>query len=338
MCRASKTLCVELLAGADHLQGPTAAMVDVLQVLNAVARLRGAKQDPLNWQWCAADGRALRRAGSGTRRLRWPDLFVVPGWLARNGAHLSRLVERDHGAAARALAVHCAGGQVLGLYTGVALLGQAGLLEQRRAAVPWPFIPSVLRHAPHLQPAEGEAWVEQDGVWTADSPTLATELLLRALQACGLDDLAEAGRAVLLHTPERQRLVKAVARASTARVGPGTLERARRWLEDHWHERYDLGAAARAAATSERSLLRHFRAAFGHTPLQHVHQLRITHARILLETTYLPIEAIAERCGWHDAASLRTVFARHTGSTPAAYRERHRLRSTRRQWGQDLCR
>jgi transcriptional regulator GlxA family with amidase domain len=234
MARASRTLCVELLAGADHLQGPTAAMVDVLQVLNTVARLRGAVRAPLSWQWCAADGRALRRAGSGGRRLRRPDLFVVPGWLARNGAHLSRLVERDRGAAARAQAVHRSGGQVLGLYTGVALLGQAGLLERRRAAVPWPFIPSVLRHAPNLLPAEGEAWVVQDGIWTADSPALATEMLLRALQAAGLEDLADAGRAVLLHTPERQRLVKAVARASTARVGPGTLERARRWLEDHW--------------------------------------------------------------------------------------------------------
>jgi len=338
MRKPTEALCVELLAGADHLQGPAAAVVDVLQVLNTVARLRGAARAPLRWQWCGPDGHALRRAGSGGRRVRRPDLLVVPGWLARNGAHLSRLVERDRAAASRALAVHRAGGQVLALYTGVALLGQAGLLEQRRAAVPWPFIQSVLRHAPHLQLAEGEAWVGHEGIWTADSPALATELLLRALQACGLDDLAEGGRAVLLPTPQRQRLVKAVARASTARVGPGTLERARRWLEDHWHERYDLGAVARAAATSERSLLRHFRAAFGHTPLQHVHQLRVTHARMLLETTYLSIEAIAERCGWHDAASLRAVFARHTGSTPAAYRQRHRLRSTRRQWGQDLGR
>lgn len=329
---------MELIAGADHLQGPAAAAIDTLQVLNAVASLRGATLPPLRWQWCGPDGLALRRAGSGGRRVARPDVLLVPGWLARNGPHLSRLVERDCGAASRAQAVHRAGGQVLALYTGVALLGRAGLLEQRRAAVPWPFIQSVLRHAPHLQLAEGEAWVEHDGMWTADSPALATELLLRALQARGLDDLAEAGRAVLLHTPERQRLVKAVAQSSTARVGPGTLERARRWLEDHWHERFDMAAVAHAAATSERSLLRHFREAFGHTPLQHVQLLRITHARMLLETTYLPIETIAERCGWHDAANLRTVFARHTGSTPGAYRERHRLRTPRREWGQDLTR
>ncbi len=74
------------------------------------------------------------------------------------------------------------------------------------------------------------------------------------------------------------------------------------------------------------------------SPLQRVHELRVTHARVLLETTYLPIEAIAEQCGWRDSAALREVFTRATGSTPAAYRERHRLRTRRRQWGADLGR
>jgi transcriptional regulator GlxA family with amidase domain len=202
--------------------------------------------------------------------------------------------------------------------------------------VPWPFIPSVLRHAPTLQLAEGAAWVVDDRLWTADSPTLASELTLEWLAACGLSELAQAARVVVLHAPERQRLVKAIADDAQGRVGPGTLERARRHLEDHLHEPYDLQATARAAATSSRSLLRHFRAAFGQTPLQMLHALRVTRARMLLETTYLPIETVAERCGWRDPAMLREVFRRATGLTPAVYRERYRLRTGRRLWGRDL--
>ncbi|MBN8490852.1 MAG: hypothetical protein J0M00_05410, partial [Burkholderiales bacterium] len=72
MRKPTEALCVELLAGADHLQGPAAAVVDVLQVLNTVARLRGAARAPLRWQWCGPDGHALRRAGSGGRRVRRP--------------------------------------------------------------------------------------------------------------------------------------------------------------------------------------------------------------------------------------------------------------------------
>ena len=65
-------------------------------------------------------------------------------------------------------------------------------------------------------------------------------------------------------------------------------------------------------------------------------RLRITRARMLLETGYLTVEAIAEACGWRDAAMFRRIFREATGTTPSAYRERFRLRGRRRNWGADL--
>jgi transcriptional regulator GlxA family with amidase domain len=342
MEKRSRPLHVELLTGDDWLDGPAAAVVDVLRVVHSLAQARGARRAPSSWQWTSVDGRALRRAPAAPeRRVRRPDVIVVAGWAARSGAHLSRLVVRDRAACARLQATHAAGGHVVGFYTGVALLGEAGLLDDRRVVVPWPFVPSVQRHAPRARLVDGEAWVEDGRIWTADSPALATALTLELLHALGHGGLADAGRAVLLHSPERQRLASALARdppAPGGRVGPGTLERARRWLEDHLHEPYRQAALAQAASTSERSLLRHFQASFGQTPLQMLHAMRVTRARMLLETTYLPADVVAERCGWRDPAMLREVFRRATGLTPAAYRERHRLRTKRREWGRDLAR
>ena len=333
---------VELLCTEDMLDGPAAAVVDALRLLNALAQQRGARHAPFCWQWTSPEGRAVRRAPHGTRRVTPPDLLVVPGWHARNGPHLNRLVHRDRAACTRLAAVHAAGGQVLAVYTGVALLGEARLLDDRLAAVPWPFVASVRRHAPTVRLAPGDAWTSEDRVWTADSPALATDLILAALKAQGLagrpGEWVDAARTVLLHSTERQRLAEAVARATPSRLGPGALERARRWLEEHLQEPYSLARTAQAAATSERSLLRHFQAAFGCTPLQMLHGLRVTRARMLLETTYLPVEAVAEQCGWRDVVMLRRAFRRETGLTPAAYRARYRLRADRRQWGRDLPR
>lgn len=333
-----RPVIVEILVLDDGLDAPGAAVVDALKLVNHIAATRGSRRPPCTWRWTTPDGRAVRRAGAPPRPRGQAHVVVVGGWLARNGPHLDQLVRRDHAACARLAAAHAAGGHLLALYTGVALLGAAGLLQGRRAVTPWPFAAGMQRHAPGLLPAEDAAWAETDRLWTADSPALATELVLRALQACGLQDLAEAGRAVLLHAPQRQRLAQAIATGNGARVAPGSLERARRWLEDHLHEPYSLSATARAANTSDRSLLRHFRATYDRTPLQMLHELRVTQARMLLETTYLPLETVAERCGWRDPAMLRTVFQRLTGQTPARYRERHRLRSERRQWGRDLAR
>lgn len=318
------------------LDGPGAAVVDVLRLVNELAAARGARRAPLSWQWCRADGRTPRRAPGPSRRRELTDVLVVPGWHARNGPHLDRLVQRDQAACVRLQAVLRGGGQVVAFYTGVALLAHARLLDARRAVVPWPFITATLRHAPQLQLAEGPAWVVDDRVWSADSPALATELALQLLQACGLVDLAQTARAVCLHAPERQQLGKAFAQLNTRRVGPGAVERARRWLEDNLQLPFNLATTAEAAAISPRSLLRHFRTAVGQTPLQLLHCLRITRARMVLETSYLPVETIAECCGWRDVAMLRRAFRRATGTTPAAYRERYRLRTERRRWGRDL--
>ncbi|MDM7950605.1 helix-turn-helix domain-containing protein [Hydrogenophaga sp.] len=342
----------EILRCDEGLEGPLGALADLLRMVNTIARLRGLRHERVALQHRTPTGRITRGMAAiqtreasskeqiGRARLPspWlPDVLVVPGWQARNGPHLNRLVARDRAACDRLRAVHAAGGQVIGLFTGVALLAEAGLLDNSPAVIPWPFVPAVLRHAPSLQIVTGASHAQHQRVWTVDSPLLATDVALMVLQAGGLQALAESARAVLLHSPQRQGLVRAVAQDARSRVGLGSLERARRWLEDHLHEPYSLSDTARAAATSERSLLRHFGQAFGQTPLQMLHELRVTRARMLLETTYLSSEAIAERCGWRDPVMLREVFRRATGMTPAAYRERFRLRSSRREWGKDLA-
>jgi transcriptional regulator GlxA family with amidase domain len=339
--------CWEFLVCDEGLLGPGAAIADLLGALNLLAATRGVKSPLITWQWTLPSGRAARGCqGQAPRvprapRVGRPDVLVVPGWQARNGPHLNRLVERDAMACDRLRAVHAAGGHVIAFYNGVALVGEAGLLAGGRAVVPWPFVASVLRHEPTLDLVAGESVVEHRRVWSADSPALATEVALAVLNAGrpgDLGDLAESVRSVLLHAPERQRLVRALEAEARQRVGPGSLERARRWLEEHLHEPYSLSATAHAAAVSERSLLRHFQARYGVTPLQMLHGLRVMRARMLLESSYLSTEAIAEKCGWRDSAMFREVFRRFTGTTPAAYRARFSLRAPRQEWGRELSR
>ena len=336
---------VDILALADGLLGPGMSAVDTLGALNMLAALRGRRLPVAGWQWSGADGRAASRAlpRSGPRRT-LPQVVIVPGWHARSGPDLDRLVRRDHFAATRLRLAHEAGAHILGVYTGVALLAAAGLLDGATAALPWPFAGSVLRHAPTLAGSAEGAWARHGRVWTCDSPTALTEVLLAVLDALGQVELAASTGHVLLHSPERARLAgpaSSLAQGNTgrgARVGPGTVEQARRWLDDHLGQPYRLPTLAQACATSSRSLLRHFKAALGLTPLQYLHRARATQARMLLETSYLTVESIAQRCGYQDLAMFRRVFSAATGLTPAAYRERFRLRTRRREWGRDLAR
>ena len=58
----------------------------------------------------------------------------------------------------------------------------------------------------------------------------------------------------------------------------------------------------------------------GTAPLTWLTHQRVLRAQQLLESTGLPVEEVARRCGFSSAAAMRPHFRRFTGSAPAAYR------------------
>jgi transcriptional regulator GlxA family with amidase domain len=74
------------------------------------------------------------------------------------------------------------------------------------------------------------------------------------------------------------------------------------------------------ARISPRTFARRFREETGTTPLQWLLTQRVLEARRLLEESDLGVDAVAWRCGFGSAASLRDHFRRATATTPTAYR------------------
>jgi len=79
---------------------------------------------------------------------------------------------------------------------------------------------------------------------------------------------------------------------------------------------------AAAAHLSRRTFVRAFRVATGSTPAAWVRSRRLDEARLLLESTQLPVEQVAAHCGFGNAVTLRQIFAEAFGSTPSSYRKR----------------
>lgn len=87
------------------------------------------------------------------------------------------------------------------------------------------------------------------------------------------------------------------------------------------NEDYSIGKLARYAAMSERSLERRFKEVTGTTIFRYIEDVRLSLARRLLETSSLPIQAIASRSGFGTAKTLRRAFARRLGVSPSDYRD-----------------
>lgn len=86
------------------------------------------------------------------------------------------------------------------------------------------------------------------------------------------------------------------------------------------HEPLTLPAIARHANLTERTLIRHFRATTGTTPIKWLTAQRVGRARELLEAGALPVEEVGEASGLGAPANFRRHFIQATGVTPSSYR------------------
>jgi AraC family transcriptional regulator len=86
-----------------------------------------------------------------------------------------------------------------------------------------------------------------------------------------------------------------------------------------------LAALARQAGQSPFQFHRRFKSAVGETPKQYVDRLRLEWSAFRLVMHRASIAAIAFECGYRDHETYARAFRRRFGTTPTAYRNRHRF-------------
>jgi AraC family transcriptional regulator, arabinose operon regulatory protein len=111
------------------------------------------------------------------------------------------------------------------------------------------------------------------------------------------------------------------------RLGVRTDERLLRVIDHvdaHLAEPLDVTRLANVVHLSASRLTRLFRDHLGTSPQRYVERQRMIRAKQLLDLTARPVAAIAREVGWADPLYFSQRFARFTGQSPTAYRQRDR--------------
>lgn len=248
------------------------------------------------------------------------DTIVVPAWRFFHETTPPALVEALR-------AAHERGARLLSVCSGAFLLAEAGLLDGRPATTHWMYTDELAARYPEIDVDPEVLYVDGgDGIYTSAGTAAGIDLCLHIVR---LDHGAEVANAVA-----RRMVVAAhrdggqsqfVAVPVPAQPDDDTLSPTLDWALEHLDEPLSVDDLARRALMSPRTFARRFRGATGTTPLQWLLRQRIALAQRLLETTELPIELIATRCGFGSATALRVHFRRATGTTPLAYRRTFRV-------------
>ena len=114
--------------------------------------------------------------------------------------------------------------------------------------------------------------------------------------------------------PAAERLP--AAKSSTRRALSQRLERARAHLHRIVDRVVSLEELAGIASLSPFHLARHFKLAFGVSPIAYHRILRLERAARLLAGGAISVAEAAERTGYSDAVALTHAFRRHFGLSP----------------------
>ena len=93
------------------------------------------------------------------------------------------------------------------------------------------------------------------------------------------------------------------------------------FLNDNYHRDIVIDELAAMCGFSKNHFIASFKRTLAESPYSYLSKLRISKAKLLLETTNESIQDIAVKCGFKKANTLTSLFKSETGKTPKEYRQ-----------------
>ncbi|MFS8103499.1 GlxA family transcriptional regulator [Lentzea alba] len=245
-----------------------------------------------------------------------PDTVVVSG----GDALVHQPVPADLVEAIRHL--HPRARRLVSICTGSFALAAAGVLSGRRATTHWQPAPLLARAYPDVEVLPDALFVEDRGVFTSAGVSAGMDLALALVeQDYGADLARTVARSLVMfmQRPGGQSQFSAPLEIRRPRT-PALRE-----VVDLVSAQPALDHSARSLAArvgvSSRHLARLFASELDTTPARFVEQVRLDHAKALLDAGH-GVAQTARLAGFGSSETMRRVFVARIGASPSEYRAR----------------
>jgi transcriptional regulator GlxA family with amidase domain len=252
------------------------------------------------------------------QNIRHTNLIFIP----TTGLSIDDVVERNASVVPWLKRWQKRGVAIASVCSGVGLVAATGMLDGKRATTHWALAERFRQKYPNVKWIP-ELMVTEDGnFYCGGGVHAALDLSLYLVEKfCGHEVAMESAKALLIETPRAWQAGFAVVPLKTEH-NDEAISTAQDWLHQNFHRPFPLEAPAHRAGMSLRNFVRRFKQATGDSPLTYLQKLRIAAAKRLLENNHRTMQEISDAVGYQDVAFFRSLFQRHTGVSPSAYRER----------------
>ncbi len=209
--------------------------------------------------------------------------------------------------------------------TGAFLLGNAGLLDGRRATTHWNSTSRLAEKFPLVRLEPNTIYVKDGHIYTTAGVTASMDLALALVEEDhGRSTALRVAKELILFLkrPGGQSQFSIHLEAQVSEIGP--IRDIHEWILDNLCDDLSVETLAARLAMSTRNFARLFKRETDMTPGDFVEAARVEAARRMLEESDTPLKKVASMCGFTDQAGLRRAFMRRIAVTPVEYRQRFR--------------
>ncbi len=206
------------------------------------------------------------------------------------------------------------------------LLAAAGLVEGRRVTSHWGRAAQLAAEHPDLVVDCDPIFIRDGRVWTSAGVTAGMDLALALVEDdLGPEAAQDVARYLVLYLRRPGSQSQFSVPLWSAQPSTNPVRAAVAAVHADPGARHAITDLAAHARLSPRHLQRRFTAELGIPPASYVEQVRVEAARRALAEGDDPVHAVARRCGFGTAETLRRVFQRRLGLAPSDYRDRFRI-------------
>jgi transcriptional regulator GlxA family with amidase domain len=307
---------VSVLALESVFDTGLATVLDAFQTANELADLSGLSSS--RFDVTVVGVRKTVRTSQGwtvpVRPIakRAPDCVVVPAIGFKMPDALQRALARPDIRDATLVLQQWAdrGATMSAACIGTFVLAESGLLDDRDATTTWWLAPLFRTRYPAVRLDESHMLVKSGNVVTAGAALSHIDLALWLIRQHSPKLAAVTAKYLIVDSRPSQ---SAYVLTDHLIHNDPLVERFERWARTRLAHGFSLDEAARAVASSKRTLARRMHAVLGKSPLSYFQSLRVERALHLLKTSSESVDEIAARVGYADGVTLRTLLRRQLG-------------------------
>lgn len=330
----SKKLHFVVIAVDGSVASAVFAPLEIFQACNIVqANMPHLDPVEISWEVLSPNGNSFLASSGyklpvdgGLKDLPKDSIIFFPGFGLVSPLDLHETLEKHQDLGVWLKRQHDFGCTIAAGCAGNFLLIDAGLIKKEKVTTSWLYAELFKERYPDIELDLDSILIQHEKIISVGGLLCGLDLVLSLIQRFVHKEVAQICTKMMVLENRHPSKVPFEQRQSILHNDP-MIAKAVDWIRDNLHQRFTLADVVEHVHTSRRNLSRRFKQETGESFQDFVKRSRINRAKILLETSSLSIEKIAEEVSFSDNSAFSRTFKNHTTLTPKEYRQRFKIQA-----------